>query len=143
MYNDNTGALRGVTKRSDKRKYYDNNNAMQYAVKLDDDGFKLRDSQEQLLWKVKLYPDKLKISNNEEMSGAYEVKLYEDGKLKLKKDESEIKSIRLSGAGEDAVDQQYIIKGFGTSLAAGILLVPGPTDREKFLIMAELALRKR
>jgi hypothetical protein len=140
---DKEGILVGVAKRSDKRKYYNTSNDMIYAVKMDDDGFKLRDSKEELLWKVKLYDDKLKIASNEEMTGAYEVKL-RDGKLKLEKNDTEIKSIRLSeNADSYPVNEQYTLDGFGMSLTAGIMMIPELSDREKFVIAAELVQRKR
>jgi len=140
---DADGQLIGVAKRSDKRKYYDPSNTMVYAVKLDEDGFKLRDGNEQLIWKVKLYEDKLKIANNEEMYSSYEVKL-RDGKLKLERNETEIKSIRLSESTDwYDVEGRYKIQGFGQSLAAGILMINDLKEREKFIIMAELAKRGR
>ncbi|MBL7856328.1 MAG: hypothetical protein JNM57_01465 [Cyclobacteriaceae bacterium] len=141
---DQEGQLTGIAKRSDKRKYYNGSNTMVYAVKLDDDGFKLRDGNEQMIWKIKLYPDKLKIANNEEMTGAYEVKLKEDGKLKLERNDSEVKAIHLSAAADwSEIDQQYSIQGFGRSLAPGILLIPEIQEREKFIIMAEIVQRGR
>jgi hypothetical protein len=138
--NDKDGRLIGVAKRDDKRKYYNTSNTMVYAVKLDTDGFKLRDGNEQLIWKVKLYADKLKIANNEEMYSAYEVKLRDDGKLKLERNDTEIKSIRVSES-IDAydVDGNYRIEGFGRSLAPGILMISDLKEREKFIIIAELA----
>ncbi len=138
------GSLIGVAKRSDKRKYYNSGNTMIYAVKMDDDGFKLRDGNEQLIWKIKLYEDKLKIANNEEMISAYEIKLREQGKLKLERNDTEIKSIRLSeGAEWYTVDNRYKINGFGVSLAPGILLIDEVKDNDKFIIMAELVKRNR
>ncbi len=140
---DADGQLMGVAKRSDKRKYYSPSNAMVYAVKLDEDGFKLRDGNEQMIWKVKLYEDKLKIANNEEMRNGFEVKL-RDGKLKLERNEKEIKSIRLTESTSwYDVDGRYKIQGFGQSLAAGILLINDLEEREKFIIMAELAKQGR
>ncbi len=140
---DAEGQLVGVAKRADKRKYYDPSNTMLYAVKFDDDGFKLRDRNEELIWKVKLYEDKLKIANNEEMNNGYEVKL-RDGKLKLERNEREIKSIRLSESTEwYEVEGKYKIQGFGLSLAPGILMISELKEREKYLIMAELAKRGR
>ena len=137
------GTLVGVAKRSDKRKYYNSSNTMIYAVKMDDDGFKLRDGNEQLIWKIKLYDDKLKISNNEEMISAYEIKLRE-GKLKLERNETEIKSIRLSETEEwYPIEDRYKVKGFGISLAPGILMINDLKEAEKFIIMAELAKRNR
>jgi hypothetical protein len=140
---DAEGQLMGVAKRSDKRKYYSPANTMMYAVKLDEDGFKLRDGNEQMIWKVKLYEDKLKIANNEEMHNGFEVKL-RDGKLKLERNEREIKSIRLTESTSwYEVDGRYKIQGFGQSLAIGILLINDLEEREKFIIMAELAKQGR
>lgn len=117
---------------------------MVYAVKMDDDGFKLRDGNEQLIWKIKLYEDKLKIADNEEMISAYEIKLRDQGKLKLERNETEIKSIRVSESTDwYTIEDRYKIKGFGVSLAPGILLIDELKDTEKFLIMAELAQRNR
>jgi len=140
---DEAGQLTGVAKRSDKRKYYGPSNTMVYAVKYDDDGFKLRDHNEKLIWKVKLYEDKLKVANNEEMNNGYEIKL-RDGKLKLERYEKEIKSIRLSESADwYDVEGKYKIKGFGLSLAPGILMINELNEREKFIIVAELAKRGR
>ncbi len=140
---DDEGQLIGTAKRADKRKYYNPSNAMVYAVKLDDDGFKLRDGNEQLIWKIKLYEDKLKVANNEEMNSAYEVKL-RDGKLKLERNDTEIKSIRVSESTDwNDVEGRYKIQGFGLSLAPGILMINDLKEREKFVIIAELAKRGR
>ncbi len=136
-------SLQGVAKRSDKRKYYDGS-SMVYAVKMDEGGFKLRDENERLLWKVKLYPDKLKIANNEDMNGAYEVKLRDEGKLKLEKNERELNTIHLSVSSTPlAIAEKYSIEGFGISLAPGILMIDDLKDVEKFIIMAELVQRNR
>jgi len=117
---------------------------MVYAVKMDDDGFKLRDGNEQLIWKIKLYEDKLKIASNEEMNSAYEIKLRDQGKLKLERNETEIKSIRVSeNADWSDVDNRYKVQGFGVSLAPGILMIEDLKETEKFIIMAELAIRGR
>ena len=47
---DGTGSLTGVKKRDDKRKYYSSSEVMEYAVKYSDDGFKLRDRNENMIW---------------------------------------------------------------------------------------------
>lgn len=135
--------LRSVTKREDKRKYYDASNTMVFAVKMDDDGFKLRDHQESLLWKVKLYPDKIKISNNEEMSNVYEVKLKEEGRLKLEKNDAEVMQIRLMESAESYPVGDFTVKGFGASIASGILLIPEIPEQQKWIIVGELLYRKR
>lgn len=144
LINDGELQLVGVAKRSDKRKYYNSSDQMVYAVKLDDDGFKLRNENEELIWKIKLYEDKLKIASNEEMTDAFEIKLREQGRLKLEKNEKELKTIRLSeGKEEFEIENRYKVSGFGTSLAVGILLLDDLKEREKFIIMAELVKRGR
>jgi hypothetical protein len=136
---DGTGSLTGVKKRDDKRKYYSSSEVMEYAVKYSEDGFKLRDRNENMIWKVKLYEDKIKIASNEEMQGAYEVKLREGGKLKVERNERELYALHLT---EDdnwsSIENKYSTKGFGVSLAPGLLLISELKDREKFIIMAEL-----
>jgi len=115
---------------------------MIYAVKMDDDGFKLRDSQEKLLWKIKLYPDKVKIADNEEMSGAYELKLKEEGRLKLERNDQEVTQIRLMENSEYTVGS-YLVRGVGLSLSPGVLLIPEISEEHKVMIMAELLFHKR
>lgn len=136
-------ALRSVTKREDKRKYYDPSNTMVFALKMDDDGFKLRDQNESLLWKVKLYPDKIKISKNEEMNNAYEIKLKEEGRLKLEKNDAEVMQIRLMENAESYPVGDFTVKGFGASIACGILLIPEIPEQQKWIIIGELLYRKR
>lgn len=130
--------LTGIFKK-EKRKYYDATNLMKYAVKFSDDGFKLRDHNEELLWKVKLYDDKIKLANNEEMHNAYEVKLNDGGKIKLEQNESLLTELRINSEAEwFQVNDQYLTKGMGLSLAPAILLMKELTDSEKFIVMAEL-----
>lgn len=135
--------LRSVTKRADKRKYYNQANIMQFAVKMDDDAFKLRDQNERLLWKIKLYPDKIKISNNEEMLEAWELKLKEEGRLKLEKNDAVITQIRLMDNAEKYTVNGYTLTGFGSSIARGVPLIAEIPDLHKALIMAELVMRER
>lgn len=132
------GTFTGIFKK-DKRKYYDGANSMRYAVKFSDDGFKLRDHNEELLWKVKLYDDKIKLADNEEMNNAYEIKLKEEGRVKVEKNESLLKELRLNAAAEwFQVNDEYSTQGAGMSLAVAVLLIEELTDVEKFILMAEL-----
>jgi len=112
---------------------------MQYAVKFSDDGFKLRDHNEELLWKVKLYEDKVKIADNEEMTNAYEIKLKEEGRIKLEKNESLLTELRQNADAEwFQVNEHYRTQGTGLSLAPAILLIEELKEVEKFILMAEL-----
>jgi len=66
---------------------------------------------------------------------------FEEG-LELKG--SEIKSIRVSESTDwYDVEGRYKIQGFGLSLAPGILMINDLKEREKFVIIAELAKRGR
>ncbi len=137
------GNLKGIIKK-DKRKYYTSDNQMKYAVKFSDDGFKLRNSNEQLLWKVKWYDDKVKIANNEEMIGAYEIKLREEGKVKLERYDALVTEIRLSAVeNSTTIGNKYEVQGCGVSLAPAILLINELKDYEKFILMAEIRAKGR
>ncbi len=111
---------------------------MEYAVKFSDDGFKLRDHNEQLLWKVKLYDDKIKLGNNEEMSGAYEIKLREGGKIKLERYESLISELRTDENAPTMQVDDFTVEGCGGSLAPAILLIKDLKEFEKYILMAEI-----
>jgi len=137
-----TGTLTGIVKK-DKRKYYGSSNDMKFAVKFSEDGFKLRDHNEQLLWKVKWYDDKIKISDNEEMTSAYEIKLRDEGKLKLERNESTITELRLNATDEWLDIESYKVKGVGISLAPGLLLIKDLDEMEKLILMAEVRAKGR
>lgn len=128
----------GVLKKTGKRKYYDQDDQMQYAVKYSDDGFKLRDSNENLLWKIKI-DDKIKIANNEEMTDAYKISRTNEGKIKLKKDEEEVDAIRVSAdSPSTTINGKYSVHSFGNSLALGILLIDELSDEQKIVLCAEI-----
>lgn len=136
-------SLTGIFKK-DKRKYYDAGNTMQYAVKFSDDGFKLRDHNEELLWKVKLYDDKIKLANNEEMNNAYEIKLRDEGKVKLERNDALVTELRMNNEAEwFQVNEAYTTRGAGLSLAPAVLLIDELKEMEKFILMAELKAKGR
>ena len=116
---------------------------MEYAVKFSDDGFKLRDHNEQLLWKVKLYDDKIKVGNNEEMNGAYEIKLREGGKIKLERYESLITELRSDENAPALTVGDFSVEGCSGSLAPAILLIKDLKEFEKYILMAELRAKGR
>lgn len=111
---------------------------MEYAVKFSDDGFKLRDHNEQLLWKVKVYDDKIKLGNNEEMSGAYEIKHRADGKIKLERYESLISELRSDENAPVMSIGDFTVEGCAGSLTPAILLIKDLKEFEKYILMAEL-----
>ena len=142
--NTGEGTLFGVVKSEDKRKYYDQNDEFRYAVKYKEDGFKLRDKNEELIWKVKIKDGKIKIADNEEMTGAFEIHRYDDGRIKLKQNENELSAIRFeSGASRLEVQGKYFLRNFSGSYAPGVLLIPGMEELEKFIICAELVVQDK
>ncbi len=134
------GELKGV-----KRKYYDANDQHIYSVKFKPDGsFKLRDADEKMKWKVKLDADKIKVSNNEEMENAYKIQIYDNGKLKVKREEEELEAIRFSLSETNLkLKDKYVVRNFGSSTALGILLIDDIPEVEKYIICAELLKAKR
>lgn len=92
--------------KSDKRKYYNENDDVIYEVKYKPEGFKLRTPSSDLLWKIKLYDTKIKISDNEENLNPYEIKLINQYEAKLVKEETEIARIQF-----DAAQKLLHIKG--------------------------------
>lgn len=133
------GQLFGV-KKDDKRKYYDHNDQYQYAVKYKGtEGFKLRDGNEALLWKVKISSDKIKVADNEEMNDAFTIRLYDNQRVKLTQDDTELESIRYqSGEPNIRIKDQYMARNLANSHALGILLIEKMTETEKYIISAEL-----
>jgi hypothetical protein len=87
LYNEQTILLH--RQKEDKRKFEVNGNIIA-EVKYKDEGFKLRTAEGQLKWKVKTSTDKLKISNNEENNNAFEVKVNDNMKVKVKQNDTEI-----------------------------------------------------
>ncbi|UII25859.1 hypothetical protein LVD15_21550 [Fulvivirga maritima] len=132
--------LFGELKRSDKRKYYDQADQHHYSVKYkSSEGFKLRNSDEELLWKVKIKDSKISIANNEEMNEAFDIRLYDDERIKVKKGEEELNAIRFDRNDEFLkVDNQYFLRNFKHSMASGVLMISGMSETEKFIICAEI-----
>jgi len=128
--------------KTDKRKYAISGGSFLTEVKYKDDGFKVRTEDGKLLWKIKFYDDKIKISNNEENLNAYEIKISDLEKIKLKKDDKEIGDVKLKKA-DNLIEvtsgtQSYAIEDKNLSLAYGVLLIDAIPDNLKFVIMGEL-----
>ncbi|MEM7109859.1 MAG: hypothetical protein AAF519_16660 [Bacteroidota bacterium] len=134
-----TSNLFGIAKRADKRKYVDQNDQLKYTVKYSEDGLKLNDGNEELLWKIKLYDDHFKISKNNDMENSFRTGLSESNKLKVKRDDEEIGTLRLrSNDAFISVKDKYTVRNFGSSLALGILLIDEIPEEQKFVLCAEL-----
>ena len=112
---------------------------MQYAVKYSEEGFKLRDSNEQLLWKVKFNDTGIKLSGNEEMDNPYKVSASSEGKIKVKKDDQELASMRFNPSnGFVSIQDKYYLNGFEGSLAMGILLIDEIPEEQRIMLCAEV-----
>jgi hypothetical protein len=85
---DNQNIL--VHRRKDDKRKHELNGTIISEVKYKDDVFKLRNANSELKWKVKLGEGKAKISNNEEGNDAYELKVNDNGKAKIKRNEIEL-----------------------------------------------------
>ncbi|MCV6629474.1 MAG: hypothetical protein OIF50_06410 [Flavobacteriaceae bacterium] len=90
--NDSSSAasFRSEMVKSDKKKYYDQDNQVVYEIKYKPTSFKLRTPSSKLLWKVKLYENKVKISDNEENTNPYEIKKMAPSVFKLTKNDQKI-----------------------------------------------------
>ncbi len=128
-----------------KRKYYDKNDQFKFSVKFKPDGsFKLRDENEYMKWKIKFDDDKIKIANNEEMLNAYKIQVYDNGKLKVKREDETLEEVRFSFSEATLnVKDRYVVRNFGASTALGILMIDEIPDIEKYIICAELLKAKR
>jgi hypothetical protein len=128
--------------KGDKRKYAVKSGDIIAEVKYKDDAFKVRKPDGTLLWKIKLYDDKVKISNNEENLNPYEIKLSENEKAKLKKDDAAIGEIKFKEkdkqVGFTVGSKSYYVETDKLSLAYGVLLIDEIPENIRYIIAAEL-----
>jgi len=129
--------------KSDKKKYYNANDEVVYEVKYKPKGFKLRSASSELLWKIKLYESKVKISDNEENTNPWEIKMVSSKEAKLVKNETEIarthydaetftQSINFEDTSNDTTKKDSYSPSFLVETINDI-----PKDQQK-IIMAEL-----
>ncbi len=150
-YGANEGArvLRGESSKNDKRKYQLEGGGQIVEVKLGDDGFKVRTPAGALLWKVKISDDKIKISNNEENANPFVLSVKGDDRVKVLQNETEIGEVRFYRDRQkvkvkDAGEQELFESNTDRySAMYGVLLMQQIPDPERYVIMAELLLRKR
>gem|GEM_PF-1168981 len=129
--------------KGDKRKFYDASGNVALEIKYsDDDKFKLRNADGTLRWKVKVYDDKVKVADNEEMENAYEIRLYEGGRIKLKRDEEELAEWRVSSqAAAELAREGLTVTGLNQGFARGAFLIEALTPQEQLVLAAELFVR--
>jgi hypothetical protein len=142
-----SNSLRGEQKESGKRKYQDQSGALISEVKSDADDFKVRTPDGKLLWKVKVNPDKIKISNNEEMTGAFSIESKDTDRAKVYHNEQEIGKVRFNQSRgrvkvENASDAPiYNSNTSRLSAMYGVLLMNDIPEPQRYIIMAELLAR--
>lgn len=141
MY-DNKNIL--VHKRKEDKRKYEVGGVIVSEVKYKDEGFKVRTADGQLKWKVKLGEDKVKISNNEENDNAFELKLNENNKAKIKRNENgndreiatakeqDNKIIVKSGAKTYEIANQAFHKAYA------VLGIDEITEQDRLIILFEL-----
>ena len=134
-----TDNLFGILKKAEKRKYYTQNDQLRYTVKYQENDFKLNDQNEALLYKVKCYADHIKIAYNNEMDDSYRIGRSSADRIKLKRNDEEISTLRLKM--DDAfttIKDRYTVRNFGNSLALGVLMMDEIPEEHKFILCAEL-----
>jgi hypothetical protein len=124
--------------KGDKSKYRNGNNENIYEIKYSDEGFKLRNDDGRLLWKVKYKESRLKISDNEEMTSAFEIK--QDGQAaEIKKDQKPVQSIDLGSSSVPVMintsRETFTIAGPSKNLSLAILAIEDiPADQQLILV---------
>jgi hypothetical protein len=127
--------------KGEKRKYGSSAGEVALEVKHNEaDKFKLRTADGNLIWKIKLDTDKIKVSDNEENNNPYQLKRG-DNKIKVK-DAAEVElgdvQVKDGKVVVAAAGKSFVIESNQLSAAYGVLLMDKISDRDKFVIMAEL-----
>lgn len=132
-----------------KRKYAAEGRGPVAEVKPMDYGFKLRAPGGDLLWKVKLAPGKVKISDNPQGDNPFVLQEKEGGRVKLIHGGLELGKVKYySDTGKVKVKdldgtELYVSKSGHPSVAYGVLLLPGATPAQRYILMAEILARGR
>jgi hypothetical protein len=141
--------FRGEPRGSGKRKYTIDGAGL-YEVKPGDSGFKLRNADGTLRWKVKIAPDKIKISDNEENTDAFELKVRDGDRVKVvAPGDRELGNVRFDRAAaktkiENAAGKTlFRVDGPNPSGAYGVLLLDAIPENERAILLAEILSRGR
>lgn len=144
--------LSGDTKDGQKRRYSRKGGAFVAEVKMGEaDGFKVRTQAGKLLWKIKTAEAKIKVSDNEENKGGYEM-ARKGGAVRVSKDERLLGTFEFGPAveaGGRSVTQVkdpngkvlFLLEPAGGSLAGGVMLMSAVPVDLQYIIMAELLTR--
>ncbi len=150
-----TAVFKGRTDVADRVKYKElqgeaGEKQLVAEVKIKPDSIKLVDEKEALLWKVKFNDDKIKISNNEEGTGACEIKIKQADKGEIRDDGgNEIGNVRFysdngklkvkDGSGTEIL----VTKDSKFSLAPGVILFKHIPLAHRAIIISEVLRRGR
>lgn len=138
---DSNGKLITSENKGEKRKYYVDGDIV-YEIKYKDGGFKLRTKDGELLWKIKVGDDKIKISDNELNNNAYELKLKEDIRCKVVRNDEELGNARWNESSlsieVDAQARSYSIQAGAFKNAFATLIATDIEFEQQCIIIAEL-----
>ena len=144
-----TGALHLVgDTRGDKRYYHRGKGGGAFVeVKSDADAFKLRAPDGKLLWKIKLGADKIKVSDNEQNTGAWEIKTAHADKAKVVdaagKEAGEVKFAAKIKLKDAAGAERFVVESGAKSAAYAALLLTNVPEEYRPVIVAELLAKGR
>ncbi len=132
----------------DKRKFSASGQT-RAEIKGSEDGFKLRTHDGKLLWKVKIAAEKIKISDNEEGTNPYELKIDRAaGRVKVSGGAREIAEVKLyAEKGEQKVKSEdgngtlFEAKEATLSPALGVLALASIPLEQRMMLAAELVAR--
>ena len=143
IFLDGPGYSLSGEKKGDKRKYYTAEGDVALEVKYsDEDKLKIRNADGSLRWKIKLYEDKIKVADNEEMENAYEIRLYEGNRIKIKRNDEELAEWRLPPDATNQLSREGTkLEGIAPGLTAGVVLLDALTAQEQMVLMSELFTR--
>ena len=128
-----------ISTKPDKTKFINEAGETLYTAKIDADGFKIK-SGDRLVMKVKWsYENKIKLSDNNEMESAYEIKINENDKIKVIQNEVVLEEYKLSyDTNKEWMAKDFRFSGLGKSVSSGLMFVPLGSNLEKMIAMALL-----
>lgn len=136
------GILKASGKSGGKRKYKDASGKTVFEIKYKTSGFKLRSPAGDLIWKVKIKAEKIKISDNEENQDPYELKMKDDGRVKVKRNDAEVgKSAFMQSEGKVKITSKKRVLRIETkenAWAFGALAIDRIPTQEAYIIFLEL-----
>ena len=110
---------------------------------VDNHGFKVEDPAGKLVWKVKFADDKIKIADNEQMSGAWSIKLHADHDKVLDPKDAEIGEVKMNkDSGKIKIKEhdkdRFVVETGHFSSGYGVLLMKSIPEQQRNILAAEL-----